>query len=55
MKPASRLFLLILANAAVLWALVANRSAANTPLLPNLAAALGVGLVVYVYVFKRRR
>jgi len=53
MGPAARLLMLLAASLVVGWALVANRSGSGLPLLPNLAAALAVGLVAYVYIFKR--
>jgi len=54
MGPATRLLMLLAASLAVAWALVANRSGQGLPLLPNLAAVLAVGLVAYVYLFKRK-
>ncbi|WP_457638354.1 hypothetical protein [Oceanithermus sp.] len=53
MKPAARLILLLAANAALFWALVANRSGQGLPLLPNLTALLALLVVAYVYLKRR--
>jgi len=53
MGPATRLLMLLAASLVLVWVLVANHSGQGLPLLPNLAAALAIGLVAYVYIFKR--
>jgi len=54
MGPSTRILMLLAASLVVGWALVANRSGQGLPLLPNLAAGLAVGLVAYVYLFRRQ-